>query len=170
MCIDVHLVRDPCKPGKPDASADGDPGRLCVAAIAAAQACITLLLRCLDPPMGCEVHLGCGHHATRGRAPAAHGQLQLPSPPEVGRHRPLGAVSTRRSIGHRIGRGLQGVLGERQRAHQFPALPGMIRRAHLRLPPGGPVSPFRPATLFLGAGVSSMVGGKRSLRRRQAGR
>ena len=77
--IEASLAGDQCKPGKPDASADGNPGRLCVAAIAAAQACITLLLRCLDPPMGCEVHLGCGHHATRGRAPAAHGQLQLPS-------------------------------------------------------------------------------------------
>ena len=57
MCIDVQLARDPCKPGKPDASADGDPGRLCVAAIVAAHACITLLLLCIDAHIGLEVHL-----------------------------------------------------------------------------------------------------------------
>ena len=97
--IEASLAGDQCKPGKPDASADGDPGRLCVAAIAAAQACITLLLRCLDLPMGYEVHLGVAIMPRGGELQLPTGSCSSPPPPEAGRYRPLGAVSTRRSIG-----------------------------------------------------------------------
>ena len=97
--IEASLAGDQCKPGKPDASADGDPGRLCVAAIAAAQACITLLLRCLDLPMGYEVHLGVAIMPRGGELQLPTGSCSSPPPPEAGRYRPLGAVSTRHSIG-----------------------------------------------------------------------
>ena len=125
----------------------------------------------------------CGHHATRRRAPAAHGQLQLPSS-AGGREVPStrGGVHPALDRRNRIRRPRCPAEGA-EHSHQFPALPGMIRRAHTSaaLPEARPFgSPFRPVTLFLGTGVSSMVGGndccggvkldvKRSTDRIQAG-
>ena len=66
--------------------------------------------------MGSEVHLGVAVMPRGGELQPPTGSCSSPPPPEAGRYRPLGAVSTRHSIGA-IG---LGGLGARRREQSTP--------------------------------------------------